>query len=83
MEEGELAPPSPLPPHTPHTPHTLTPLTPSQDLLGLQQLDKAGRLHFLSAPFNHLQFTDDWFNKNLMPYIKVDQVNAKLPISPP
>eukprot|EP00731_Ephydatia_muelleri_P031551 Em0023g58a len=42
-----------------------------QDLLGLQALNSTGSLHFLSAPFDHLQFTEEWFIQNLVPYINV------------
>ncbi|KAM7541845.1 hypothetical protein Aperf_G00000012522 [Anoplocephala perfoliata] len=33
----------------------------SEDSLGLQTLDKQGRLHLLSAPGSHDQFSDEWF----------------------
>jgi len=51
-----------------------------QDLLGLQHLNSTGRIHFLEAPYDHLQFTDDWFNANLLPYIKVDSSQVTLPM---
>lgn len=43
----------------------------NKDLLGLKQLHDAGRLHFLGAPFDHLQFTETWFIDNLLPFINV------------
>lgn len=52
-----------------------------QDLLGLQSLNSTGRLHFLTSPTDHLRFTEDWFNTNLMPYIKVDSSQVHLPIA--
>ena len=39
-----------------------------QDKLGLKSLNEAGRIKFIEAPFNHLQFTEDWFFENLLPY---------------
>jgi palmitoyl-protein thioesterase len=42
----------------------------TQDLLGLQHLNSTGGLHFLSAPFDHLQFTEQWFIDNLIPFVK-------------
>ena len=39
-----------------------------------------GQLHFLGAPFDHLQFTNDWFNQNLLPFIKVNMEDAHKPI---
>lgn len=42
-----------------------------KDLLGLKQLNDTGRLHFLGAPFDHLQFTEEWFIQNLVPFINV------------
>nr|XP_012139995.1 PREDICTED: palmitoyl-protein thioesterase 1 isoform X2 [Megachile rotundata] len=41
-----------------------------KDYLGLKALAKSGRLHFLSSPGNHLQFTEDWFIDNIIkPYL--------------
>lgn len=42
----------------------------TKDLLGLQHLNSTGGLHFLSSPFDHLRFTDEWFTTNLIPYLK-------------
>jgi len=41
-----------------------------EDWLGLQVMDKAGKLHFLSVYADHLKFTDDWFVENIVPYLK-------------
>jgi len=32
-----------------------------EDRLGLQSLDKSGKVHFLSVDGDHLQFSDEWF----------------------
>ena len=55
-----------------------TPCT--QDLLGLQHLNSTGRIHFIEAPGDHLQFSLEWFDTNLMPYIKVDRSQVTLPL---
>lgn len=36
------------------------------DTLGLQTLDKSGRLHKLSVDGDHLKFTDEWFIENII-----------------
>ena len=41
-----------------------------KDLLGLKAMDKAGKLHFLTSNGDHLQFTDEWFIKEIIPYFK-------------
>lgn len=41
-----------------------------EDRLGLAVMDKAGKLVFLSTDGDHLQFTDEWFNQNLLPYLR-------------
>ena len=41
-----------------------------QDLLGLQQMDKDKKLHFLTAMGDHLQFTDEFFDKEILPFLK-------------
>nr|XP_054772939.1 palmitoyl-protein thioesterase 1-like [Lytechinus pictus] len=41
-----------------------------QDKLGLKQMDADKKLVFLTAPGDHLQFTDEWFEANLIPYMK-------------
>ncbi|KAF4522674.1 hypothetical protein B566_EDAN010455 [Ephemera danica] len=38
---------------------------PNKDRLGLQVLNKTGRLHFLAVDGDHLQFTEDWFDDNI------------------
>lgn len=40
-----------------------------QDRLGLAAMEKAGKLAFLESEGDHLQFTREWFNKNLLPYL--------------
>lgn len=41
-----------------------------QDKLGLQQMDKGGKLHFISYDGDHLQFDDTWFvNELVMKYM--------------
>lgn len=47
------------------------------DLLGLKTLNDTGRLHFLGAPFDHLQFTEQWFIDNLVPFINVSFDDGK------
>ncbi|KAM8884789.1 palmitoyl-protein thioesterase 1 [Synchiropus picturatus] len=41
-----------------------------EDRLGLAAMDKAGKLVFLAADGDHLQFTREWFNENLLPYLR-------------
>eukprot|EP00064_Thunnus_orientalis_P021313 superscaffoldBa00006385_g21473 len=41
-----------------------------QDRLGLAAMEKAGKLAFLSTPGDHLQFTREWFDANLLPYLR-------------
>ncbi|KAN0041862.1 hypothetical protein ACTFIV_004412 [Dictyostelium citrinum] len=45
-----------------------------EDWIGIQQLDNEGRLIKISCPGNHLQFTDQWFNQNVIPYLS-NQIN--------
>uniref|UniRef100_A0AAQ6A3N9 Uncharacterized protein n=1 Tax=Amphiprion ocellaris TaxID=80972 RepID=A0AAQ6A3N9_AMPOC len=40
------------------------------DRLGLAAMDKAGKLVFLATEGDHLQFTREWFNANLLPYLR-------------
>ncbi|KAL5241674.1 hypothetical protein ACI65C_009084 [Semiaphis heraclei] len=41
------------------------------DRLGLKVLEESGRLHFLSVPGNHLQFSEEWFlNEIVSKYLK-------------
>jgi palmitoyl-protein thioesterase len=41
-----------------------------EDKLGLKKMDEQGKLVFLTSDTDHLQFTESWFEKNLIPYIK-------------
>ncbi|GAM27989.1 hypothetical protein SAMD00019534_111650, partial [Acytostelium subglobosum LB1] len=41
----------------------------TQDWIGLQYLDKEGRVTKIPCEGNHLQFTDVWFNQYLIPYM--------------
>ncbi|XP_063382168.1 palmitoyl-protein thioesterase 1-like [Cydia fagiglandana] len=40
-----------------------------EDRLGLQEMDRAGKLVFLSHPKEHLQIDEAWTLKNIMPYL--------------
>ena len=40
-----------------------------EDRLGLKEMDKSGKLRFISCPSDHLEFTDDWFIYTIMPFI--------------
>jgi len=42
----------------------------TEDRLGLQEMDKAGKLHFLAAKGNHLQFTQEFFNEQILPFLQ-------------
>lgn len=42
----------------------------TEDRLGLQAMDKAGKLVFLSSEGDHLQFTREWFTTNLLPFLR-------------
>ncbi|EFN65934.1 Palmitoyl-protein thioesterase 1 [Camponotus floridanus] len=37
-----------------------------QDRLGLREMEEAGKIHFLSLPGDHLQFTLTWFVENIV-----------------
>lgn len=39
------------------------------DDLGLQQMDKEGKLIFLESEGDHLEFTNDWFKENIVPHL--------------
>lgn len=41
-----------------------------QDRLGLAAMDKAGKLVFLATEGDHLQFSREWFNAHLLPYLR-------------
>jgi len=38
----------------------------TKDKLGLKKMDLAGKIHFLSYPGDHLQFTEQWFITNVI-----------------
>jgi len=38
----------------------------TDDRLGLKAMKEAGKLHLLSSPGDHLQFTKDWFKVNIL-----------------
>uniref|UniRef100_A0A8C3SRX3 Palmitoyl-protein thioesterase 1 n=1 Tax=Chelydra serpentina TaxID=8475 RepID=A0A8C3SRX3_CHESE len=40
-----------------------------EDHLGLQQMDKAGKLVFLSVAGDHLSFSEEWFYTNIIPFL--------------
>ncbi|XP_063535331.1 palmitoyl-protein thioesterase 1-like [Cydia strobilella] len=40
-----------------------------EDRLGLQEMDRAGKLVFLSHPDEHLEIDEAWTLKNIMPYL--------------
>lgn len=40
-----------------------------EDRLGLAAMDSAGKLVFLASEGDHLQFTREWFNENLLSYL--------------
>jgi palmitoyl-protein thioesterase len=56
--------------YTPGQDQKVTPLRESplyiEDWLGLQQMDKQNKLHFLSVRGDHMQFTDQWFIENII-----------------
>ncbi|KAF2355833.1 Palmitoyl protein thioesterase [Trinorchestia longiramus] len=41
----------------------------TEDRLGLKALDEAGKLHFITSEGDHMQFTDEWFIENIIPYL--------------
>ncbi|XP_043573671.1 palmitoyl-protein thioesterase 1 [Chiloscyllium plagiosum] len=41
-----------------------------EDRLGLKTMDKAGKLQFLTVNGDHLQFSEEWFVTNIIPYLK-------------
>lgn len=40
-----------------------------EDRLGLAAMDQAGKLVFLATEGDHLQFTKEWFDANLLPFL--------------
>ncbi|KAM9319506.1 palmitoyl-protein thioesterase 1 [Gastrophryne carolinensis] len=41
----------------------------TEDRLGLKEMDKAGKLIFLGADGDHLQFSEEWFKQNILPFL--------------
>ncbi|KAJ8268194.1 hypothetical protein COCON_G00133660, partial [Conger conger] len=41
-----------------------------EDRLGLAEMDKAGKLVFLAVDGDHLQFSREWFNARLVPFLR-------------
>lgn len=41
-----------------------------QDRLGLQEMDKAGKLLFLGVEGEHLQFSEQWFCATILPFLQ-------------
>uniref|UniRef100_A0A1X7TN86 Palmitoyl-protein thioesterase 1 n=1 Tax=Amphimedon queenslandica TaxID=400682 RepID=A0A1X7TN86_AMPQE len=52
----------------------------TEDLIGLQYLNKTERIHFLSYPGAHLQFSFEWFKSNIFPYINRTFDNVRSPL---
>jgi len=42
----------------------------TEDLLGLKEMDKAGKLHFLGADGDHLRFTEKFMDEKIIPFLK-------------
>ncbi|XP_059412248.1 palmitoyl-protein thioesterase 1-like [Carassius carassius] len=42
----------------------------TEDRLGLAAMDSAGKLVFLAYDGDHLQFTREWFNEKLLPFLR-------------
>ncbi|XP_074073731.1 palmitoyl-protein thioesterase 1 [Macrotis lagotis] len=40
-----------------------------EDRLGLKEMDKAGKLVFLAVEGDHLHFSEQWFYRNLLPFL--------------
>ena len=59
--------------YAPGNPKVLIPLNQSdiyiQDRLGLKEMDINKKLRFIECPTDHLQFSEQWFMGNLMPFI--------------
>ncbi|XP_001381180.3 palmitoyl-protein thioesterase 1 [Monodelphis domestica] len=45
----------------------------TQDRLGLKEMDKGGKLVFLATEGDHLQFSEQWFYTNLLPFLTAVQ----------
>uniref|UniRef100_A0A8C4N7Z9 Palmitoyl-protein thioesterase 1 n=1 Tax=Eptatretus burgeri TaxID=7764 RepID=A0A8C4N7Z9_EPTBU len=41
-----------------------------EDRLGLQEMDKTGKLDFLEADGDHLQYSEEWFDDKILPYLQ-------------
>ncbi|NXA03654.1 PPT1 thioesterase, partial [Sapayoa aenigma] len=41
-----------------------------EDRLGLQEMDKAGKLVFLGVKGDHLHFSEEWFDTTLLPFLQ-------------
>lgn len=41
-----------------------------QDRLGLQEMDKAGKLVFLGVKGDHLHFSEEWFYSTILPFLQ-------------
>ena len=42
----------------------------TNDLLGLKAMDEQSRVKFLESDTDHLQFTDQWFIDNIIPFLQ-------------
>ncbi|XP_075410505.1 palmitoyl-protein thioesterase 1 [Tenrec ecaudatus] len=42
----------------------------TEDCLGLQEMDKAGKLVFLATKGDHLQLSEEWFDAHIIPFLK-------------
>nr|XP_021395079.1 palmitoyl-protein thioesterase 1 isoform X2 [Lonchura striata domestica] len=41
-----------------------------EDRLGLQEMDKAGKLVFLGVKGDHLHFSEEWFDSSILPFLQ-------------
>uniref|UniRef100_A0A146L3N2 Palmitoyl-protein thioesterase 1 n=1 Tax=Lygus hesperus TaxID=30085 RepID=A0A146L3N2_LYGHE len=62
--------------YTPGQGTTITDLQQSslyiEDRLGLQEMDRDGKIDFLTSPGDHLRFTREWFINNIYKYLEPD-----------
>ncbi|XP_051494223.1 palmitoyl-protein thioesterase 1 isoform X3 [Apus apus] len=42
----------------------------TEDRLGLQEMDKAGKLVFLGVEGDHLHFSEEWFDTTILPFLQ-------------
>lgn len=60
--------------YAPNQDKTILPLNESaiyiEDKLGLKAMKEANKLIFLESKGNHLQFTEEWFTKNIIPILQ-------------